>query len=127
MKTKNINYEDILTKDEFQVCRKGATEMPFSGKYNDFFEDGIFLCKCCKAKLFSSKTKFNAGCGWPSFYEPISKKAISEYEDNSHFMRRIEVRCSKCNSHLGHVFDDGPKPTKLRYCINSLSLDFVSE
>ncbi len=117
-------WRELLTPEEFYVCREGGTERPFTGKYNDFKQDGIFVCKCCGNPLFDSKTKFNSGTGWPSYYEPISNDAVSEHKDMSHGMIRTEVRCAACDAHLGHVFPDGPEPTGLRYCINSICLDF---
>jgi peptide-methionine (R)-S-oxide reductase len=117
-------WREILTPQEYHVCREAGTERAFSGKYYDFYEDGIYTCKCCGQELFDSKTKFNSGTGWPSFYEPISKNAITEKKDTSYGMIRTEVLCSICDAHLGHVFPDGPKPTGLRYCINSISLNF---
>ena len=117
-------WKKELTPEEFYVCRQKGTERPFTGKYNDFKGDGIFVCKCCSNPLFDSKTKFNSGTGWPSFYEPISPDAIEEHKDMSHGMIRTEVTCAKCDAHLGHVFPDGPEPTGLRYCINSICLDF---
>ena len=108
----------------YQVLRKKATEYAFTGEYNNFKEDGTFVCAGCGNELFTSDTKYNSGCGWPSFYAPIDKEKILETADNSHGMQRIEIMCAKCGGHLGHVFPDGPKPTGLRYCVNSLSLDF---
>lgn len=108
----------------YRVTRKGETEPPFSGKYNDFKKEGLYLCVNCNSALFSYKQKFESGSGWPSFYDLVDKSSVKEIEDNSYGMKRIEVKCSKCNSHLGHVFADGPKPTGLRYCINSVSLKF---
>ncbi|NPA66130.1 MAG: peptide-methionine (R)-S-oxide reductase MsrB [Epsilonproteobacteria bacterium] len=123
IKTKQ-EWKEILTPEEFYVCREAGTERAFTGKYNDFKEDGIFTCKCCNNPLFDSKTKFNSGTGWPSFFQPISLDAVIEKKDMSHGMIRTEVLCAKCDAHLGHVFPDGPEPTGLRYCINSISLNF---
>ncbi len=120
----NQEWKEILTPEEFYICRKAGTERAFTGKYNDFKEDGIFTCKCCNNPLFDSKTKFNSGTGWPSFFKSISPDAVVEKKDMSHGMIRTEVLCTKCDAHLGHVFPDGPEPTGLRYCINSLSLNF---
>ncbi len=116
-----------LTPIEYAVCREGGTEPPFSGKYNDYKGSGIFVCKCCGNPLFDAKTKFNSGTGWPSFYEPINENALIELKDTSHGMIRTEVRCAKCDAHLGHVFPDGPKPTGLRYCINSVCLNLKED
>ncbi len=111
-----------LSEEQFNVCRKHGTEHAFSGEYANCKQEGTYLCTCCGEPLFSSDTKFDSGTGWPSFWQPVNDTAIEETEDNQLFMKRIEVHCSKCDSHLGHVFVDGPQPTRLRYCINSVSL-----
>lgn len=118
----DAEWREQLTPDEFAVCRQKATERPFTGAYWNTKTPGVYLCRCCGEKLFSSETKFDSGSGWPSFFAPIEDERIGEERDLSHGMVRTEVHCARCGAHLGHVFPDGPGPTGLRYCINSLSL-----
>ncbi|NIM59884.1 MAG: bifunctional methionine sulfoxide reductase B/A protein [Candidatus Aminicenantes bacterium] len=120
----NKEWKDVLTPEQYRVMRKSGTEKPFSGKYNNHYEKGIYHCAGCGTPLFSSETKYDHGTGWPSFTASFDENYIEYRKDNSLFMRRIEVRCAVCGAHLGHVFDDGPAPTSKHYCINSVSLDF---
>lgn len=117
-------WRDELTPMQYQVTRCSATEAPFTGKYWNHHEKGTYTCVACGQELFASDTKFDSGSGWPSYFQPVTKGAIVEHEDTTHGMVRVEVRCSRCDSHLGHVFPDGPRPTGMRYCINSAALDF---
>ena len=117
-------WVEQLTPDQFRICRLGETERAFTGAYWDCDDPGTYLCVCCGKPLFDSDSKFDAGCGWPSYTRPIQADAIVNLPDHSHGMIRTEVRCAGCDAHLGHVFEDGPAPTGLRYCINSASLRF---
>jgi len=119
------DWKKQLDHEQFEVTRHADTEAPFTGIYAETTGDGLYRCICCGTALFDSKTKFDSGTGWPSFWQPIAKRNVTETADNSLMMQRIAVSCTRCDAHLGHVFDDGPKPTGLRYCMNSASLHFV--
>lgn len=117
-------WKKVLSAEQYYIARQKGTERPWTSKFEKFDEKGTYYCAACGQTLFQSNTKFDSGCGWPSFFEPVSKKSIIYLSDNSHGMKRTEVQCGRCKAHLGHVFDDGPPPTGLRYCINGVILGF---
>lgn len=126
-KRSESEWREKLTDEEFRVCRNKGTEPAFTGKYTDCKTPGTYRCTCCGAPLFDANTKYDSGSGWPSFWQPVEPGRIAEAFDTSHGMRRTEVLCAECDAHLGHVFEDGPQPTGLRYCINSVSLKLDSD
>jgi len=123
MKRTDSEWKRVLSKDEYHILRNKGTERAFTGEFDGHFEEGMYICAGCGNKLFESETKYKSGCGWPAFYDALPE-SVEETEDNNYGMKRIEITCGKCDGHLGHVFNDGPDPTGLRYCINSISMDF---
>lgn len=126
-KKTDAQWREILTPEQYEITRKHGTERPFSHRYNQEKSTGVYNCVCCNEPLFSSKTKYESGTGWPSFNAPLAEGSVSEHVDRSWFTTRTEVRCAKCEAHLGHVFPDGPQPSGLRYCLNGTALNFKKE
>jgi peptide-methionine (R)-S-oxide reductase len=126
MKT-NAEWRDQLTPEQYYVTREHGTERAFTGPHWDEKKAGLYRCICCDEPLFRSETKFDSGTGWPSFFEPLTAEAVSEHDDRGWFMRRTEIRCARCDAHLGHVFNDGPRPTGLRYCMNGTAMSFSAD
>lgn len=124
VKKSDDQWKQELSDEQYHILREKGTERPYTGKFNKHKEEGVYTCAACHAELFRSDSKFDSGCGWPSFYQSIDNKKIVTRTDNSHGMTRTEIMCANCGGHLGHLFDDGPAPTGLRYCVNSVSLDF---
>ena len=123
----NAEWKKMLTPEQYHVCRQKGTELAFTGEYHDAKTPGVYHCVCCGNPLFDSKTKFDSGTGWPSFWAPISEDSVRHHEDRGFFMKRVEILCNQCDAHLGHVFEDGPQPTYQRYCMNSVSLKLKKE